>query len=149
MTKLLLLVFSLFTLYAFELPTVEIKPTTKPEIIIFKVESIIVNNHPSYKLLWKTKNATKVQINKTKDLKPSGSVVITQGEYNRGEITLKASNKNSEHIATQTINSNASQNKSTPMIQENEQDNFSQQQFYNRRYPGGIRNPMNTRRRRY
>ena len=149
MTKLLLLVFSFFTLYAFELPKVKIQPSTQPEIIIFKVQSVLVNNNPSYKLIWKTVNTTKVEITYLGELELSGSFIITQDEYNRGEITLRASSKDSKHVAIRILNSNSAQNKSTPMKQKEENYEMNQQQYYRQYYPGGMHNPINRGRRLY
>jgi len=146
--KLIFFTLSIINISAFELPTVEIETNNKPEIIIFKAQSILVNELPSYKLIWKTANASKVEITYLGELEASGSFIITQDEYNRGEITLRASSNTTSFVAKQTLNANSAQNKSTPMKPDAVEDDYNQQQqFYNRQYyPGGIRNPMNRRR---
>ncbi len=107
LNKTLFLFFILFHLNylsAYELPEVELNKNGKPEIILFSAQSVLVKEKLSYKIKWKTLNATDVQITHLGRVAPSGSVTVTEDEYNRGPITLTASSRNSSLSDSKTIN---------------------------------------------
>ena len=105
--KILLLLLTLLQLNylsAYELPKIELNKEGKPEIILFSAESVLVKEKLSYKIKWTTVNATDVQITHLGRVDLSGSVTVTEDEYNRGPITLTASSRNSSLSDSKTIN---------------------------------------------
>lgn len=52
----------------------------------------------SYELKWKTINATDVNITFIGRVDLSGTLIITDEEYNYGSITLRASSSKSEYV---------------------------------------------------
>jgi len=102
--------------YAYDTPKVEFSKELHPAIILFSAESIVVNNSKKYKLSWKTENATHVQITFLGNVKLSGSVIITEKEYQRGAITLTATNTNSSFSDSKTINKFSKAEKEAPII---------------------------------
>jgi len=102
--KLILLLISSYFLVAYELPKVELSKTNKPEIILFSAESLLVDGKKSYKIKWKTINADSVMITFLGKVDVSGSVIVTENEYNRGAITLTASSNTTSVVDNQTIN---------------------------------------------
>ena len=98
-----LLLFSL-SLNAYDLPQLELQKTGKPEIIFFNAESILVGEKLSYKLKWQTVNATDVNMTFFGKVALCGSVIITENEYNHGEIVLNAFSKGEDYTDTFVIN---------------------------------------------
>ena len=96
-------IFSL-SLNAFELPKVEVVIDDRPEIVVFKSDSVLIGEKLSYTITWKTINATDVNITFFGKVKTSGSVTVTEDEYNHGKITLMASSKKSKYVDKKVIN---------------------------------------------
>ena len=104
---------SFLYLGAYEVPKVEIAKDDRPEIALFNAKSVIIDNKKSYKVEWKTINATMVQLSYIGKVNLSGSITITEEEYNRGAITLTASSQKSSHSDSKTINK---QKSSEPVV---------------------------------
>ena len=136
--KIVTMLFCSFYLVAYELPEFTAPTENKPEIVIFEAQSVIVGEKQSYKISWKTINATDVNITFIGKLELSGSITITEGEYNKGPITLTASSKTSSHIDRKIINKNAKSKVITPVFQEKETDSFDDRTYIPRRYPRAI-----------
>lgn len=98
------LLINIVYLNGYELPEVKVNSTNRPEIVIFTASSIVLKDKPSYEIRWKTLNSTDVQLTFIGKVKTSGSVIITKEEYDRGPITLTASNRESSHSDSKTIN---------------------------------------------
>jgi hypothetical protein len=95
------------SLFSYELPSINISQNdTKPEIIFFTAQSIIVNDKASFELKWKTINTTKVTLPYLGEMDLSGSVTVTESEFNRDPVTLKAYSDKSEYVDKITLNSN-------------------------------------------
>jgi len=135
----LTLFFSLNT-YAYELPKVEVQKDKKPTVTLFRAESIVVDNVKKYKLTWKTENATHVQLTFFGNVKPNGTLVITEKEYQSGPITLTATSTKNSFSDSKTINKFIKAEKEAPIIIRKESDDY-RQEFYNapipRRVPYG------------
>ena len=101
------LLLSCNTLTAYELPKVNITKDAKPEIVLFTAKSVFENETKSYVITWKTINATHVQATYLGMIDLSGSVTITEAEYNRGAITLTASSIHNSYSDSKTINENS------------------------------------------
>jgi len=125
------------SLNAYEPPKITIEKNNKPEIITFSAQSIIVKNKPSYKVSWKTINATDVQITYIGKVDSSGSITVTDDEYNRGPITLTASSRDSSFSDSRTINKNKNSDAPQTKFVEAEED----RSFYSTPalYPRNIR----------
>ena len=115
MIKIYLLLISAMILNAFELPKVELVEGNRPEIVVFKSDSILVGEKLSYTITWKTINATDVNITFFGKVETSGSVTVTEDEYNHGKITLIASSKKSSYIDKKVIN-NYKKGKAMPIL---------------------------------
>jgi len=104
----LLVIFILsFNLFGYELPKIEISDEkSKPEIVFFTAENILVNEKQSYILKWKTLNTTKVTMTYLGDMELSGSTTVTSEEFNHGAITLKAYSNKSKYVDKITLNGN-------------------------------------------
>jgi len=130
-------------LNAYEVPSVDMPVQNKPEIVIFDATSKLVKNKLSYEVRWKTINATDVKITFFGKVDSSGSITITEDEYNRGPITLTASSKKSSYVDSITINEGIDKSKVTPIIRD---DSEETQRYYNTMPVRGIRRPINRRR---
>jgi len=117
MLKLFFILFSSLYLNAYELPIVDISTDKKPEIVVFKADSILVEEKLSYTLTWKTIYATDVNITFFGKVNTSGSITITEDEYTRGAITLTASSKKSDHVDKRELN-NYKKGKAMPVFQD-------------------------------
>ncbi len=117
----LLLLFSLES-YAYELPKMKMPKKNQPSIILFNAKSIVVDNVKKYKLIWETQNATHVQLTYFGNVKPSGELIITEQEYQKGPITLTATSINSSATDSQTINKFIKADKEAPIIIRKESD---------------------------
>lgn len=116
--------------YAYDIPKVDFsKEKLRPTIVLFLAESIVVDNTKKYKLSWKTENATHVQITFLGNVKPSGSVIITEKEYQRGAITLTATSINNSFSDSKTINKFSDADREAPIIIRKESDE-AEPQFY-------------------
>lgn len=146
MYRLFILFILVFSLNAYELPKVELPQNGKPEIVFFEATSVLVDEKPAYTLRWKTINATDVNITFLGAIELSGSLTITEGEYNHGAITLHAYSKSSKYSDTIIINH---QNKDLPppiIFDKPEEVEQPDQYYYNTMpYRRGI-NPYNRRR---
>ena len=143
---LLIFIFSL-SLNAYELPQLELPQKGKPEIIFFTAENIVVEEKNSYKLKWQTVNATDVNMTFFGSVALSGSVTVTEDEYNHGEIVLCAWNKTSDYVDSFVINV---QNKDLPppVVFDKPEENINQQ-YYNTMPYRGVRRPYAHPRRRF
>ena len=126
-----LLFISLFYIdsYAYEIPKVDFSKELKPTIVLFTAESIVVDNVKKYKLVWKTDNATHVQMTFLGNVKLSDSVIITAKEYERGPITLTATSIKNSFSDSKTINQFSKAEKEAPVIIRKESKNINQE-FY-------------------
>lgn len=140
---LIVLSFGVNNLSAYDLPEVNINTKQKPEIILFSAESVLVKEKLSYKITWKTINATDVQITYIGKMDLSGSITVTEDEYNRGPITLTASSRDSSFSDSQTINTNRNSDAPVTVFVKEEEDKA----FYATPplYPRGIRDPYRRR----
>ncbi len=134
------------SLYAYELPELKIPTDNQPEIVVFNTQSILIGEKQSYKIRWKTINATDVNITFIGKIELSGSLTVTEDEYNRGPITLMASSKSSSHIDKATLNKNSSSKVITPVFQSKEEE----ETYYNTMpYQRRLYNPARRMRRYY
>ncbi|MCD6433880.1 MAG: hypothetical protein J7L21_07545 [Sulfurimonas sp.] len=101
---MLLIFINVNFLNAYEVPKIDVDSKQKPKVVLFSSESIMVDKKPSYKVTWKTINATVVQMTFIGKVDLSGSMIVTEDEYNRGPITLTASSGNSSFSDSKTIN---------------------------------------------
>jgi len=108
--------------YAYELPQVKVQKEKRPIITLFKAQSIVVDNVKKYKLIWKTQNTTHVQLTFFGNVKPSGELIITEKEYQKGPITLTATSTNSSATDSQTINKFIKADKEAPLMIRKESD---------------------------
>jgi len=132
----LLLFISLFSIdsYAYEIPKVDFSKELKPTIVLFSAESIVVDNVKKYKLVWKTENATHVQITFLGNVKLSDSVIITAKEYERGPITLTATSIENSFSDSKTINQFSKAEKEAPVIIRKENKKIHQEFYTPRPY---------------
>jgi len=142
MLKILLLSLLTLMLQGYELPKIQLVSDGRPEIIFFTAQSILVDEKASYILKWKTINATEVKMTFFGKVKLSGTVTVTEDEYNRGPIELKASSKSSEYVDTFVIH-NSKDDTTTPMMYKEEEP--TTRQYYNSRPYRGIRRPYQRR----
>ena len=135
---------SINSLNSYETPKITIDKNNKPEITTFSAQSVIVNNKPSYKVSWKTINATDVQITFIGKVDLSGSMTITDDEYNRGPITLTASSRDSSFSDSKTINKHKNSDAPQTVFVEREEKDRA---FYATPalYPRTIRQPLRRR----
>jgi len=141
--KLFFIAFFSLSLSAYELPTLELPKNNNPEIVIFDAVSVVKDDKQFYKIKWKTINATDVNITFMGNVETEGSITVTEGEYNRGPITLTASSKDSKYVDRVSINKDVNSSKTTPFIRQDEDD----EAFYTTPMPyRGIRRPINRRR---
>ena len=127
-----------YNLNAYEVPKIDVDKKQKPEIVLFKEKL-------SYKITWKTINATNVQITFIGKVDLSGDITVTEDEYNRGAITLTASSKNSTFSDSKTINKHKNSDAPQTIFVEPEKDNraiYSTPMLY----PVGARRPLRRRR---
>ncbi len=136
MLKIVLLFISFIIVNAYEIPSIDLSKDTKPKIVLFNATSIVVDDKPFYVVEWKTVNSNLVQATFMGRVDPSGSITITKAEYNRGPITLTASDTNSSFSDSKTINKHREQD-SQQVVFDKPQERDSN--FYNtmpyRRYP--------------
>ncbi len=137
--KIVIMLFCSLYLVAYELPEFNSPTGNKPEIVIFEAQSVMVGEKQSYQIIWKTINATDVNITFIGKVELSGSLTVTEGEYNRGPITLIASSKISSHIDKETINKNAKSKVITPVFRDKESDAFDDRTYNPRRIHRPIR----------
>ena len=116
-------------IHAYELPKVEVTKEKKPVITLFTAESIVVDDVKKYKLTWKTENATHVQMTFLGNVKTSGSVVITEKEYQSGPITLTATSTKNSFSDSKTINKFIKADKEAPIMIRKESDNLRQEYY--------------------
>ena len=102
--KIVVLFLSFSSLFAYELPQVNLDSSKAPKIVLFNATSVIIENKPSYILKWKTVNATNVKLTYIGNVKTSGEITITDKEYNKGPITLKAFSQDNSQVDSVTIN---------------------------------------------
>ena len=147
LNKIIFIAFALFNLNylnAYEIPKIDVGQKKKPTIALFISQSILVKEKLSYKIKWKTINATDVRITYFGKVDLSGSITVTEDEYNRGPITLSASSRNSSFSDSKTINKHKKLD-SPPVVfikQKDEyEDTFSTPMFYPRR----VRQPLRRR----
>jgi len=124
-----LTLFFSFNTYAYELPKVEIQKEKKPIITLFTAESIVEEDVKKYKLKWKTENATHVQLTFFGNVKPSGSLIITEKEYQSGPITLTATSTENSSTDSQTINKFIKADKEAPIIIRKKSDDVYQEYY--------------------
>jgi len=100
----LLLIYS--TLFSYELPSINIvgENSTKPQIIFFTSQSVLVGEKQSVLLKWETENATKVTINKFYEMDLDGNITVTKEEFDKGSVTLEASSDKSKDTDKITLN---------------------------------------------
>jgi len=147
MYKLILFFVFALALKAYELPQLELPKKGKPEIIFFTAQNILVGEKLSYILKWQTVNATDVNMTFFGSVALSGSVTVTEDEYNRGEIVLNAWSKRSEFIDSFVINT-VNKDLPPPVVFDKKEE--TTQQYYNSMPYRGIRRPyMYPRRRLY
>ncbi len=134
---------STYSLNAYETPKINLEKDNKPQITAFFAESVIVKNKPSYKVSWKTINATNVQITYIGKVDLSGSITVTDDEYNRGPITLTASSRESSFSNSRTINKHKNSDAPQTKFVAPEED----RSFYSTPalYPRPIRRPLRRR----
>jgi len=107
---------------AYELPKVEFSQEQKPTITLFSAESIVVENVKKYRLKWKTENATHVQITFLGNVELSGSVIITEQEYQSGPITLTATSTKNSFTDSKTINKFIKADREAPILIKKERE---------------------------
>ncbi len=132
MLKIVFILLSIISLNAYELPTLELKPKGKLEIVLFNAKSVLVEEKLSYLVKWKTVNATDVNITYIGKVELAGEIVVTEDEYNRGPITLIASNRVSKDIVKAIINKKV-EGLEDPMIFKNEISDEEGEYYYNTR----------------
>ena len=125
-------------IFAYELPKVDFSQNSKPTIILFSAQSIVVDNVKKYKLTWKTENTTDVQLTFIGRVEPSGSLIIAEKEYQRGPITLTATSTYSSFSDAKTINKYSAKQDIAPVIIRRESEDMKQQ-FYTTPLPYGRR----------
>ncbi|SFV51787.1 hypothetical protein MNB_SM-4-1536 [hydrothermal vent metagenome] len=103
MYKLFLIFIFSLELSGYELPKVNLEKSTKPEIVYFYAKNILIEKSFSYIIKWKTINATDVKLSLIGKVEPVGKIIITEEEYKKGVIVLKAINKYSQCIDTEII----------------------------------------------
>lgn len=130
-TSIGLLLILVTPILAYELPQINLSDNNKTEIIFFTSKSIVKNDQAFYEVSWETVNATDVMITFFGKVKPTGKVVVTKDEYNRGPITLTASNKDGSSVANKTINSQKNSADPIVIFKENEND----ERYYNNTMP--------------
>ena len=136
--KIVFMLFCSLYLWAYELPEFTPPTENKPEIVIFEAQSVVVGEEQSYKIRWKTINATDVNITFIGKVDLHGSITVTEDEYNRGSITLMASSKTSAHVDKKTINKNSKSKVITPVFQDKESDSFDDRTYIPRSFPRAI-----------
>lgn len=115
-TKILYLFTLVLSLNAYELPTLELPKKNSPAILMFDADSVIKDNEKFYLIKWKTKNATDVNMTLFGKVDLQGSITVTEEEYNKGPVTLSASNKDSSYVDKVTINKYVNGEKPTPLM---------------------------------
>ena len=106
---------------AYELPTVNLE-TSNPKIVMFDVTSTVLNNRVSYILKWKTINTTDVMLTFIGRVKTSGTLEITEDEYNRGPITITAMHKNTSITDSKTLNKFKKSDEAPVIFRKGEED---------------------------
>jgi len=89
------------TLHSMDLPTFS-EPDKKIKILSFYADTEQKEGVLSYIVQWKTVNATTVSITFIGKVDNSGSLIITEDEYNYGPITLTATDEHNVSV-TKTI----------------------------------------------
>ena len=138
--KSLFIIITSSYLFAFELPKVELVDDNRPEIVVFKSDSVLVNEKLSYVVTWKTINATDVNITFFGKVETSGSITVTEDEYNHGKITLMASSKKSKYVDKKVIN-NYKKGKAMPVLQDRtpvDDGYYGDSMPYRRYYPQSV-----------
>ena len=144
--KFLIILIYTASIFAYQLPKVEIDTNNRPEVVIFSASSVLVKNKPSYLIRWKTLNATDVQLTFIGRVKPEGELTVTEEEYNRGPITLTASSRGSNFSDSKTINMKK-ENTDDPIVIFKERE--PKVQTYQNYSPSPYRRRYNNPRRRY
>ncbi len=138
-----LLVFILsLQLNAYELPKLELKTDGRAEIIFFNATNILVDKHLSYILKWETSNATSVTMTYIGKVPSSGNITVTQDEFNRGEVELRASNSTSDFVDIFVLNT---QKDDLPPPVKFDKPEVQEQRYYNTRPYRGARRPYRRR----
>ena len=120
--KLYILLFlCLSILNAYELPTVNLE-SSNPEIVLFDATSSVTNNRVTYILKWKTINTTDVMLTFIGRVETSGTLEITEDEYNRGPITITAMNKNTSITDSKTLNKFKKSDEAPVIFRKGEED---------------------------
>jgi len=145
MYKLLLFFVFTLSLKAYELPQLELPEKGKPEIIFFTAQNVLVGEKLSYILKWQTVNATDVNMTFFGSVALSGSVTVTEDEYNRGEIILNAWSKKSDFVDSFVINT-VNKDLPSPIVFDKKEE--TSQQYYNTMPYRGVRRPYGYPRRR-
>ncbi|MFT5661695.1 MAG: hypothetical protein ACI9TV_002342 [Sulfurimonas sp.] len=130
MIKIAISMLLFFNIDAYEVPKVKINTDKRPEIVLFKAESVSVDKKLSYDLQWDTKYATNVMLTYFGKVDKSGTVTITEDEYKRGAITLTVSSDKSSFSDSQTINKNLKADAEAPILYIKEQEE-AKVQYYN------------------
>ncbi len=126
--KIIIIAIVFLHVNAYELPQLESIEKDQPQILIFEAQSTLVKDKLSYTVQWKTANATDVHVTYLGKIAHSGEITVTEDEYNRGPITLTASNSKSDKSVSKTINKRKGGNDTTTFIR---QENPKNQSHYN------------------
>jgi len=141
--KIIMIFISFLCLKAYEVPKIEIAKNDRPEIVLFTAKSVVIDNKKSYEINWKTVNASIVQITYMGKVDLSGSMTVTEDEYNRGAITLTASSSKSSYSDSKTINK---QKSSEPVVIIKNTEKETQQYYHTLpTYNRGLRKPYRRR----
>ena len=124
--------------YAYEMPKVDISQSTKPAIILFNAQSIVVNNSKQYKLIWKTENATHAQLTFLGNVELSGNIIISEKEYQHGPITLTVTSIHNSFADSKTINKFVKSEQEAPIIIRKENKNINHEIYQPIPYGRGI-----------
>jgi len=143
-TIIISIVLYTLSLSAYEPPKINLANDGKPKIVLFTSENILVNKELSYKISWKTINATHVQISYLGNVDLSGSVTVTEDEYKKGPITLTAISTKNSFTDSKTINKSLQAEREAPIIIREEKSNHNTGAplpYYNN-YNRGYRAPL-------
>jgi hypothetical protein len=126
------------SIWALDLPSLELEFSQKLEIIYFDAEATVVQGKDSYILKWKTANAKEVLMTFFGKVEKSDSIVITKEEYEMGQITLTAISEDS-NVENVTINQKGLQGAPAAIINQPQKRNY--QPMPMRTYPRRIYRP--------
>ena len=116
-------------LFAYELPTVDLE-TNNPKIVLFDATSSVIDNKVMYTLKWKTINTTDVMLTFIGRVETSGTLKITEDEYNRGPITITAMSKSTSVTDSKTLNKFKKSDEAPVIFRENEDNNLNRSPAY-------------------